>query len=345
MSEPKHSVRISIAPSIISTNRISIANSGVQEVMEEQSKSASQNISIIKMSGDENARIQRLSIRSQPKESKGSMSLSAQHSALSKRISERKSQETPRTSKETKKEKKKKHSFDIIYGEGEGATDYEGKSIQRDTVTQSPSSSSTAEPSSSESNKSIENEVGQHHGEEEQQPEGDLEDYHEHEITDSGRISSVLSVEEEEVEEEETPFISVFDRLDVERPVLDVPDVITPEMLKKISVDLGQIRLCWPKKEKIRIDFMPNVILPDGYLMNTNKEKVLLLYTENFRVQYHARFPNRKPLLLCGDNVAGQRVNDIKNTTGVISSLYFVMGMCRKWCAQHCVQQHFRIRT
>lgn len=107
-------------------------------------------------------------------------------------------------------------------------------------------------------------------------------------------------------EEEEEPFISVFDILDAPRE-LPEPVELSLDHLKQIANELGLIRLCWPDISK-DITFESRANFPDSYLKNTNKEKLLLFYAENFRRQFHYKYPNRKPLFLAADNECGQQV-------------------------------------
>jgi hypothetical protein len=47
---------------------------------------------------------------------------------------------------------------------------------------------------------------------------------------------------------------------------------------------------------------------PLSYIQNSNKEKLLLWYTENFRRQYHFVYKARKPLFLAAENECGLQV-------------------------------------
>lgn len=123
----------------------------------------------------------------------------------------------------------------------------------------------------------------------------------------SGFLEGEAEDEEGEypVEEEEEPFISVFDILDAPR---DLPEPIDLNLqhLKQIENELGLITLCWPDIKEVT--FEGRAHFPESYLKNTDKEKLLLFYAENFRRQFHHKYNNRKPLFLAADNECGQQV-------------------------------------
>uniref|UniRef100_A0A1B6DIF5 Dynein regulatory complex subunit 7 n=1 Tax=Clastoptera arizonana TaxID=38151 RepID=A0A1B6DIF5_9HEMI len=95
---------------------------------------------------------------------------------------------------------------------------------------------------------------------------------------------------------------------DKEGDVVSTPNIpygqdyepITSVSLKVIANKLGLIRLCWPPKSLIEIKNLQNY--PHSYRINNSKEKMLLLYAENFRRQYQMSFPKKKPLLLAAYN-------------------------------------------
>ncbi|GLH07723.1 Coiled-coil domain-containing protein 135 [Gryllus bimaculatus] len=78
------------------------------------------------------------------------------------------------------------------------------------------------------------------------------------------------------------------------------PRKITPKLLKNIANELGLIHLCWPLQAPEDAKKFP-----PSYYENNSKEKLILLYAENFRQQFHFIFPDRKPLLLAADNECG----------------------------------------
>ncbi|KAL1500752.1 hypothetical protein ABEB36_006198 [Hypothenemus hampei] len=108
-------------------------------------------------------------------------------------------------------------------------------------------------------------------------------------------------INEEEVELSEKPF-SYIDCLDAPRQLPEPAD-ITLEHLRSIVEEFGVIKLCWP--ELIDVNFMGRTQFPDKYLTNSNKEKLLLLYTENFRRQFCFKYPDRKQLMLVCANECG----------------------------------------
>lgn len=116
--------------------------------------------------------------------------------------------------------------------------------------------------------------------------------------------SDYLDDMDEEEGEGEKPF-SYFDFLDRPR-ILPEPCDLTLEHLKQISYELGLIKLCWP--EIMHPTFEDRINFPESYLKNSDKEKLLLLYTENFRQQFCHRHPHRKPLFLACENECGMQV-------------------------------------
>ncbi|KAK5648480.1 hypothetical protein RI129_003372 [Pyrocoelia pectoralis] len=110
--------------------------------------------------------------------------------------------------------------------------------------------------------------------------------------------------EDEGAEEElyEEKFISIFEILDAPR-ILPEPINLTLDHVKQIQSELGIITLCWPDVEKP--NFENRIHFPKRYVHNSDKEKLLLLYTENFRRQFDNLYPHRKPLLLACPNEVG----------------------------------------
>ncbi|KZC06214.1 PREDICTED: dynein regulatory complex subunit 7-like [Dufourea novaeangliae] len=78
---------------------------------------------------------------------------------------------------------------------------------------------------------------------------------------------------------------------------------ITPELIRKTQQELGLIKLCWPEVD-LRNDLYLKT-LPKSYCTVSGKEKVLAWYAENFRRQFHVKYPDRKPLLLVCKNECG----------------------------------------
>ncbi|GLV40192.1 lost boys [Carabus blaptoides fortunei] len=79
---------------------------------------------------------------------------------------------------------------------------------------------------------------------------------------------------------------------------------ITPTLIKKANDDLGKISLCWPKIHTPP-EFEDRSDFPESYYQNSNKEKLTLLYAENFRRQYNHFYPDRKQLVLVAENECG----------------------------------------
>ncbi|KAK1118391.1 hypothetical protein K0M31_015091 [Melipona bicolor] len=78
---------------------------------------------------------------------------------------------------------------------------------------------------------------------------------------------------------------------------------ITREQIEEVQRELCLIKLCWPEVDRARDLYLKS--LPSGYCTVTDKEKLLAWYAENFRRQYHAKYPERKPLLLMCENECG----------------------------------------
>lgn len=110
----------------------------------------------------------------------------------------------------------------------------------------------------------------------------------------------------EEREPEPKPF-SYIEMLDAPIRELQEPIEITPDHLKMIAQELGLIKLCWPDLTDVTFENRTN--FPESYLKNSSKEKLLLLYAENFRRQFCFKFPDRKPLFLACDNECGMQVS------------------------------------
>nr|XP_033339197.1 coiled-coil domain-containing protein lobo-like [Megalopta genalis] len=78
---------------------------------------------------------------------------------------------------------------------------------------------------------------------------------------------------------------------------------ITPGLIKEAQQELGMIKLCWPETDPREDVYLRT--LPRGYRTVSDKEKVAAWYAENFRRQFHTRYPDRKPLLLVCENECG----------------------------------------
>lgn len=76
--------------------------------------------------------------------------------------------------------------------------------------------------------------------------------------------------------------------------------------LRNIIYQLGLIKLCWPNVHHSIFEEREN--FPESYVTNNDKEKLLLLYSENFRLQFCNKYPYRKPLFLACENECGIQV-------------------------------------
>lgn len=140
---------------------------------------------------------------------------------------------------------------------------------------------------------------------EEEQEEMEEEEFKPEEEFEEAYEEPMEEIVEEEIVEEEQPPISIFDILDAPRE-LPEPIDLTLEHLKQIKDELGIISLCWPDiKDPM---FEGRVNFPESYLSNSDKEKLLLLYAENFRRQFIYKYKHRKPLFLAADNECGMKV-------------------------------------
>lgn len=142
-----------------------------------------------------------------------------------------------------------------------------------------------------------EEELTEEEGEEEEQ-EQELEAEAEPEV------KSVEEIQEEEEEEEKE--MEEAELYDYEHgyyfPYGKNYEPITLELIKQTIQMLGKIQLCWPKIE------ISQKRVPKSYYTCTDKEKTLLWYTENFRLQFHLLDKDRKPLLLAPENEYGIQV-------------------------------------
>ncbi|XP_047537155.1 dynein regulatory complex subunit 7 [Vanessa atalanta] len=83
----------------------------------------------------------------------------------------------------------------------------------------------------------------------------------------------------------------------------DVSEPLTIESLNNAIYELGVINLCWPEiNEPV---FETRTCFPKSYFINTNKERLLLAYAENFRRQFQFHYRSRRPLFLQAPNECG----------------------------------------
>lgn len=76
------------------------------------------------------------------------------------------------------------------------------------------------------------------------------------------------------------------------------PEPITLDKLKDINAKSGMIYTCFPEAR----DNPDYLHLPESYFTLSPKEKLVLVFAENFRRQYKELFPTRRPLVLVVEN-------------------------------------------
>lgn len=87
----------------------------------------------------------------------------------------------------------------------------------------------------------------------------------------------------------------------------DISEPLTIESLNNAIYELGVINLCWPEiNEPV---FETRTCFPKSYYINTNKERLLLAYAENFRRQFLFYYKFRRPLFLQAPNECGLQVS------------------------------------
>lgn len=72
---------------------------------------------------------------------------------------------------------------------------------------------------------------------------------------------------------------------------------------KRIATQRGIISLSFPEQK--RPNFEGQVTFPRSYYTLSSKERLLLLFAENFRRQFNVAFDKRKPLVLAVENECG----------------------------------------
>lgn len=82
---------------------------------------------------------------------------------------------------------------------------------------------------------------------------------------------------------------------------------ITEELIKQTQQELCLIKLCWPEVDLSKDRYLET--LSTSYCTLSGKEKLLAWYAENFRQQFSAKYPDRKPLLLACENECGVQVS------------------------------------
>jgi hypothetical protein len=87
----------------------------------------------------------------------------------------------------------------------------------------------------------------------------------------------------------------------VEPPeVVAGPEPITDEKLNQISDELGMIQTCFP--ENLSPEFEGRTQFPESYYTLNAKERLLLVFAENFRRQFKEKYPHRRPVVLAVRN-------------------------------------------
>lgn len=76
------------------------------------------------------------------------------------------------------------------------------------------------------------------------------------------------------------------------------PEPITLEKLKELNSEFGTIYTCFPENR----DNAEVLQFPESYFTLRSKEKLLLLFAENFRRQFKERYQLRRPLVLAVEN-------------------------------------------
>lgn len=84
---------------------------------------------------------------------------------------------------------------------------------------------------------------------------------------------------------------------------IDICEPLTIESLNNAIYELGVINLCWPEiNEPV---FETRTCFPKSYYTNTNKERLLLAYAENFRRQFLFHYQAKRPLFMQAPNECG----------------------------------------
>uniref|UniRef100_A0A336LWC1 Dynein regulatory complex subunit 7 n=1 Tax=Culicoides sonorensis TaxID=179676 RepID=A0A336LWC1_CULSO len=115
---------------------------------------------------------------------------------------------------------------------------------------------------------------------------------------------------------------------------------ITNEQLKSVGETLGRIHTCFP--EISDVEFEGRNDFPKSYKTLSLKERLLLLFAENFRRQYNEKHPNRKPLILCLENECGIQkfvATTIKPTVFLYPELIDNWQGCASFIADHIIYE------
>lgn len=126
-------------------------------------------------------------------------------------------------------------------------------------------------------------------------------DQEEHE---SINTESILEEGEEEYEERE---LDEGEEGEDEGEEDDSTPKLTLDMVQQIKQKLGVITLCWPEIKEPGFEGRTN--FPESYYTNNDKERLCLLYAENFRRQFTNLYKTRRPILLACENECGIQVS------------------------------------
>ncbi|XP_020282384.1 dynein regulatory complex subunit 7 isoform X2 [Pseudomyrmex gracilis] len=131
-------------------------------------------------------------------------------------------------------------------------------------------------------------------------------------ITDSSSTLADKYWEDESYAIEKFTNDDYFEEIDKTKP--DVRSA--EEILQQVQRELCLIKLCWPDAPLTEDLYLKT--LPDSYRCVNDKEKLSLWYAENFRRQFHAKFPDRRPLLLARENECGVQPRNLRSPTWVL---------------------------
>lgn len=87
----------------------------------------------------------------------------------------------------------------------------------------------------------------------------------------------------------------------------DVDGIVTIDDVKRASEQIGIIYTSFPESK--HPDFEEFDDFPISYSTINTKERLLILFAENFRRQYCVLYPKRKPPVLAVNNECGVQVN------------------------------------
>lgn len=113
-----------------------------------------------------------------------------------------------------------------------------------------------------------------------------------------GRLSALLAMSPSDLSHM-TPDLPVEVETEEQYPA----NSITNEALQEINNRTGRIHICFPQQKGV--EFEGRTDFPLSYTTLSLKEKLLLLFAENFRRQFKEKHPHRKPLILCLLNECG----------------------------------------